>query len=72
MFIIPMALFCIYTTGAQPGSTTEYDNSISIYFKSRAVFYMWLQGNSNTDYSWQFSLSKGLILLMDILLSRIF
>ncbi len=40
MSIIPMALFFIYITATQPPSTTEYDNSKTIYFKSGIIFFI--------------------------------
>jgi len=65
MSIVPMALFSIYIPVTQPFSTTEYDNSKTIYFKSGTIFYLRPQKNSNMGYSWQFSLIKGLSFLMD-------
>ena len=38
MSIISMALFSMYIAATQPSSTTEYDNSKTIYFKNGPIF----------------------------------
>lgn len=38
MSIISMALFSMYIAATQPPSTTEYDNSKTIYFKNGPIF----------------------------------
>jgi inhibitor of cysteine peptidase len=63
--MIPLALFTTPTPTNQQPIITENDNEKTVYIKTGNIFYLRLKENPGTGYSWQLSLSKGLILLMD-------
>lgn len=62
---LPMAVCATPDTTSQDKMITENDNGNSIDLKKGHTFYLKLNENPSTGYSWQLNLNRGLNLLSD-------
>lgn len=65
LVMLPAAVCAAPDTVGQDKIITENDNGNSIDLKNGHAFYLKLNENPSTGYSWQLSLSNGLNLLSD-------